>query len=77
MGLRNLLGITQLEEENYILRQIVKNQNLTLQNIYAKTKEYKKANYSVAHVGLNKIEDFAVDALDFATEKQIELDNIE
>lgn len=77
MGLRNWLGIEDLERENEILRQYNKQQNLVLQSIYQTTKKYQKNNACISHVGFEKIERLATTGLDYAVEKEIELANFE
>ena len=77
MSLKKLLGIEELERENQILFEYVKEQNLRLQSIYATTKKYQKENNAIAHVGFQKIENLTVQALDFAAQKEIELANVE
>ena len=76
MGFRKWLGIDNLEKENKILRDYVKNQNLILQNIDAKVKQYKQVNNSIAHVGFEKIENYVELGLDYAAEKEMELSHI-
>lgn len=73
MGIRDWLGIEDLERENEILRQYNKQQTLTLQSIYQTTKKYQQNNPCVSHVGFEKIERLAASGLDYAVEKEIEL----
>ena len=77
MGIREWLGIEDLERENEILRQYNKQQNLTLQSIYQTTKQYQKNNPCVSHVGFEKIERLAANGLDYAVQKEIELAHLE
>lgn len=76
MGLKNWIGLEDLEKENRILKEYIKNQNLIIQNIYAKTNQFKQQNLAVGYVGFERIKQISQQGLDYAAEKEIELANI-
>ena len=77
MGLKKWLGIEKLEKENEILRNYIKSQNQVINNIERVSKDYQSKNYIAAHVGFYKIQKIALQGIDCAAQKEIELAKID